>query len=377
MDENNLQNSKILSLAASEDFIGRTSEIETITNHAAQSNGGLIVAAAPIVGLSELLRQCYDRLFSAQNETIPIYFSFSNHDKTAENAARRFLQTLLLQFVAFKKNDAELLKVSPDICELIELVPASDLGWVNKLVPACEVNSSLRDERSFVRQAFSAPLRANANGTKIALFLDDSHRLENLAGEINLLEELKEIYNRSTVSFVFAGRRRYILNAVQRGNSKLQSYKTMHLGSLALSDARILAEHLSKKNEVEISEQSGDLLIQQFHASPIMLTAMFSAAREANSNLVDFQKIEKIYVDTLLGGKIGKIYDSIFDEITPNLEIQKKIIDLITSENKKKIARGVAQTVRSVGSRILSACPLASYSRVNSFECRRRRNYAE
>ncbi len=335
MDENSLQKSKILSLVAAEDFIGRTSEIETITTHAARSYGGLIVAAAPIVGLSELLRHCYDLLFSAQNETIPIYFSFSNHDKTAENAARRFLQTFLLQFVAFKTNDANLLKVSPDVCELIELVPASDLGWINKLVAAFETDSNLKDERSFVRQAFSAPLRANANGTKIALFLDDFHRLETLTGEINLLEELKEIYNNSIVSFTFAGRRRYVLNAIQRGNSKLQTYKTLHLDALALSDAETLVANLSKKNEIEITEQSRDLLIQQFHSNPVLLTAIFSAAREANSNFNDFRKTEEIYVDALLGGKIGKIYDSIFDEITPNPEIQKKIIDLITFESKK------------------------------------------
>ena len=190
MDENN---SKILSLVAADDYIGRTGEIEAIMNHAAETTCGLIVAAAPSVGLSELLRQRYDRLFSTQGETIPIYFSFSVHDKTAENAARRFLQTFLLQFVAFRKNDGNLLKVSPDVCELVELAPASDLSWINKLVAACEINSNLKDARSFVRQAFSAPLRANANGAKITLFLDDFHRLENLSDEINLLEELKEI----------------------------------------------------------------------------------------------------------------------------------------------------------------------------------------
>jgi serine/threonine-protein kinase RsbW len=335
MDDNSLQNPKILSFIAAEDFIGRTGEIDTITNHAAGINGGLVVASAPNVGLSELLRQCYDRLFSAQSETIPIYFSFSNYEKTAENAARRFLQTFLLQFVAFKKNDTNLLKVSPDVCELVELAPASDLSWINKLVSACEINSNLKDARSFVRQAFSAPLRAEANGTKVALFLDDFHRLESLYGETNLLEEVKEIYSRSSVSFTFAGRRRYILNAVQRGNAKLQNYKILHLDTLSISGSEILTEHLATKNEVGITEQSRDLLIHQFRSNPVLLMLIFSAAKEANSNLDGFQQIEKIYVDALLGGKLGKIYDSIFDEIAPNPEIQKKIIDLITAENKK------------------------------------------
>lgn len=336
MDENNLQNSKILSLVAGEDFIGRSDEIKMITTHAAESNGGLIVASAPTFGLSELLRQCYDRLFSAQSATIPIYFAFSSHDKTAEDTARRFLQTFLLQFVAFRKNDTDLLKVSPDVCELVELAPASDLSWINKLVAACEINSNLKDARSFVRQAFSAPLRANANGAQIALFLDDFQRLENTAGDINLLEEVKEIYHRSTVSFIFAGRRRYILNAVQRGDTKLQDFKTLHLDALSISDAENLTEQLAKKNDTEITEQARDLLIRQFRANPVLLTAMFAAAAtDASSDLDDFQKIERIYVEDLLGGKIGKIYDSVFDEITPNPETQKKIIDLITAENKK------------------------------------------
>lgn len=334
MDEIN-KHSKILSVVAAEDFIGRTGEIEKITVHAGGNSAGLIIAAAPIVGLSELLRQCYDRLFSAQNETIPVYFSFSDYDKNAENSARRFLQTFLLQVVAFKRNDADLLKVSPEICELTELAPASDLNWINKLVAACESKSQLKDERSFIRQALSAPLRATASGTKIALFLDDFHRLENAAGEINLLEELKDIYSHSTVPFVFAGRRRYVLNAVQRGSVKLENFKTLHLDALSVSDAEILTEHLSKKNEVAITEQSRDLLVQQFHSNPVLLTALLAAAALEESGFEDFQKIEKVYVNALLGGKIGKIYDSVFDEVTPRPEIQKKIVELIAAGNEK------------------------------------------
>lgn len=309
--------------------------MDVILSHANGEAGGLIIAAAPTAGLSELLRQCYDRLFTQQSETIPIYFSFSNYDQTAEKAARRFLQTFLLQIVAFRRNDGNLLKISPDICELVELAPAADLQWINKLVAACERDTNLKDERAFVRQAFSAPLRAHAGGAKVTLFFDDFHRLAEIGGGIDLLDEIKEIYSRSTVSFTFAGRRRFVLNAVQSGNVKLQEFRTLNLNAPPNSDAIALTENLAERNKVELSEQSRDLLIQQFGANPVLLTAMFATAQKVNSNLTDFHQVEKIYVEALLGGRIGKIYDSIFSEITPNKILQKKIVDLSIDEDKK------------------------------------------
>jgi serine/threonine-protein kinase RsbW len=45
--------------------------------------------------------------------------------------------------------------------------------------------------------------------------------------------------------------------------------------------------------------------------------------------LDSFQRVEQIYADELFDGRIGKFYDTIFQKISPNIEIQKNILGLL------------------------------------------------
>lgn len=337
MQSNELKREKILSSLKVEDFIGRSSEMDTILRHAKAESGnlGMMILSAPTSGLSELLRQIYDQLFYEQGEVIPVYFSFSKCDQNAEQTARRFVQTLLLQVVAFRRADVGLLDSAPDVCEISELAMPADGHWIDRLVNACEIKSPLKDERSFVKQAFSAPLRAKSHGANICLFLDGFEHIENINGELNLLDEIKDIYSRSTTPFVFAGRRRFVLNAVQTGKTKLQNLEILKLSALNDSDASLLVENLAEQMRVAVNEQTRDLIVQQFCGNPQLITAFFHSAQDYQNDLTSFQKVEQIYVNSLLGGRIAKIYDTIFDEIAPNLTIQKQILKLLASDESK------------------------------------------
>ena len=337
MNSNSLQRTKILSLLPAEDFIGRTTETDEILRHAkkTEQNFGLLLLSKPANGVSELLWQVYDQLFYEQGEIIPFYFSFSKNDQTAEQVARRFLQTFLLQTVAFRRGDAKLLNASPEICELAELAVPEDGYWIDRLVTACDTNSRLKDERSFVRQALSAPLRANAHGARTVVMIDNFQYLENIEGEINLLDELKELYQRSTIPFVFAGRRRYVLDAVQRGYAKLQNFDILHLNGLTDSDAGLLIENLAENSDVKINEQTRDLIIHQFGGNPFFISTLFQTSYRKRQKLDSFQRVELVYVDSLLGGRTGKFYETIFNEIAPDLETKKIILSLLGSEDKK------------------------------------------
>src|ERR1043165_3162653 len=102
-----LHHEKILSNLAAEDFIGRSNDLDTVLRHAKSESGtnGLLVSAAPFSGVSELLRQTYDRLFHEQDEIVPFYFAPRKSDRTARQSATRFLQSFLQQIVAFRRQD--------------------------------------------------------------------------------------------------------------------------------------------------------------------------------------------------------------------------------------------------------------------------------
>ncbi len=331
----------ILSRVSADEFIGRTRELDEILRHAKLESDqkGLLVLSTLGDGTTELLCQVYDQLFYENGSVIPIYFSLNYNHKTVEQIAKNFLQVFLSQVVAFRRNDANFLLSSPDICEVAEKALPSDGIWLDRLIAGCETESKLEDVFGYVRNCLSSPLRAEAFGVKTLVIIDNLHLAENLNDEISLIEELKEIFSRAKIPFVFAGKRRYLLQVSQSGNTKLQNCQVLNLQELARLDAASLIEHSSGKSKVKINEQGSDLLIQQFSGKPLFIEAMFATAYSKKKDLDSFQKIEQVYTDALFGGRIGKIYDTVFNEISPNLEIQRQIIgllfDSLTSENHK------------------------------------------
>ncbi|HEX8250187.1 MAG TPA: ATP-binding protein [Pyrinomonadaceae bacterium] len=325
------QNIKVLSHLAATDFIGRNAESaelwRTANDEAAAQ--GILLLSAPAAGASELLRQTYDRLFGESKDIIPFYFAFSDNDKTAKQAAVRFLQTFLQQTVAFRRRDARLLSIAPDACEISNLAAPTDAPWIHQLIASCKLESDLIDEASFVRLALSAPVRAATNSARVFVMIDDLHKAENLTGEAALIEELKEIYSRAGLSFVFAGRRRFVLSATQGGNARLANAKLMRLGELSEADAELLIENLSVRYAVKINEQTRDLIIRQFRANPSFIGELFRAAQENRNDLDSFFQVQKVAIDALFSGNFGRYYDRLFNEIAPNRKTQKEIIGLL------------------------------------------------
>src|SRR5688572_20848611 len=97
------------------------------------------VKGTPGAGLSELLRQTYDRLFIDQRFVVPFYFALRREDRTAVDAATRFAYEFLLQAIAFRSSDPQLIAASPDIRELRKIAPLPDSDWVNAI---CETLGS-------------------------------------------------------------------------------------------------------------------------------------------------------------------------------------------------------------------------------------------
>lgn len=334
------QRSRILGKLAAADFVGRDRDFERILRHVRKTEGsrGMLVLAAPADGSSELLRQVYDQLFEERG-IIPFYFALNKSDQTVEAAARRFLHSFLLQSVAFRRGDAHLLGAAPELSEIAELAAPADGYWIDRLILNCEDERRAGDERAFVRQALSAPLRAAAHGAVSVVIIDDFHHAESLSGDVSIVEEINQIYARSTVPFVIAGRRRYLLGATQGGEHRLENTAILKLPALTIEDAAKLTENLARHSEVALNEQTRDLIVQQLECKPTFIANLILAARDRKISLDSFDRCQQVYVEDVLGGRIGRYFSSIFDEVAPNIEIQREVFgvlrDALTTENKK------------------------------------------
>lgn len=330
-----LNYTRILGSVPAKDFVGRAREIDALLTHAPgeSKTNKLLLASAPALGLSEILKQTYDRLFQAEGEMIPFYFAVKKSDKTAKKTARRFLQTFLRQTVAFRRKDSKILNFGSSLEELAELAPPMDGYWIDRVIESFQTH--LDDERAFIENCLSAPLRAASFGAHCFVMIDDLHETEYLSGEIDFVEEIREVFNRANIPLVLAGRRRFI----SRASARFESAEILQVEPLSVAEAGFLGENLAEKYGVKINDQTGDLIAVQFGSNPTFINFLIQSASEKGSNLDSFQKVQRIYADELFGGKIGRFYDRVFQQIAPGVETQKNILgllyDALTIENEK------------------------------------------
>jgi len=339
----NLQREKILANLAPENFTGRSLETDALLQHAKADDktNGLLVSSSPAAGVSELLRQAFDRLFYEQGEIIPVYFALKKSDKTAKAAATRFLQLFLQQTVAFRRADSKIIDASYDICELAEIALPSDGYWIDRLIETCETESRLNNDLAFVKNCLSAPLRAFANGARVFVMLDDLHEAGFFNGEIDFLEEINEIFARSDAPFVFGGRRRFLFGKTA------DEFENLSLKPLSFTDAGLLIENLAARFDVKINEQTRDLIAVQLDGNPLFIRFLMQSANEKGKSLDSFQKVEQLYADEIFGGRIGKYYDAAFQSIAPRIETQKHFLSILFDANTAEHEKTHVETWQS------------------------------
>lgn len=318
---------RILSRIAASDFVGRESEKDEILRFARAGKDekalGLLVLSAPEAGASEFLRQIYDRLFAEEPDFFPVYFAFQAGE-TADKAARRFLQTFLQQAIAFRRRDVKLLDAALELGEIARLAAPADGAWIDRLIFAYEDEAQNADLGILSRQIFAAPLRSAAHGASCFVIFDDFHEASE-----DLINEIKQIYARSTIRFVIAGRRRFLLSAIQNGGADLANAKVVNLPPLSIQDAGLLVEKLAAKYAVQINEQTRDLIVQQLESNPAFISNLILTARDRRIDLDSFKRCEQVYAAEILGGRMRRYFNRIFERVAPDLETQREILTVL------------------------------------------------
>jgi serine/threonine-protein kinase RsbW len=330
---------RILARVAPADFVGRGEELRRVTELSAHSSGArnLLVQAAPAAGASELLRQAFDQLFAERGGAAPVYFAFSRADLTPARAARRFLHTFVVQTIAHRRGDSSLIFAPPPLAELLDLATPSDYDWVERLVSSFERARSDGDERALVRFCLSAPQQATSRGARALIMFDDAHLAAELDGDVDLGAELGRAAAHSEAPHVLAGLRRSLAEVLQAAGEETtpSEYALLHLDRLSDEDARAVANRGSENLGVALSDETRDLMVQQFEGSPAHITSLLRAAKAAGSALESFRDFQRLYVDDLLGGRLHRRFGSALEEVAPAIETRRALVRLLheTAEN--------------------------------------------
>ena len=322
---------RVLGRVAPPDFIGRTAELERIMAHAtpASAGRGLLLLMEPSAGVSELLRQAYDRIFNERSDVIPIYFAFTRNETTAVSASIEFLNTFLQQYIAYRRNEPFVSHATLTLQDLLELAPPADHEWIEQLVESYTRLRFSNDDKALVRFCLGAPQRIPKGRGRPLIMLDGAQLAEYMNGVVVLGTEVLRVFGRGGFTFVLAGLRRQILEAAHDAQCNFETLDLLRLKQLNSIEAAQLVDQVARRQQVVTSEAARDLMVQQFAGSPFFINTFLQAAREKRVALNSYLDCERLYVDELFGGHLHRHFAGLLEEIAPRLDSRHLLIRLL------------------------------------------------
>lgn len=320
---------RILARVNRDHFVGRDAELRRIVRHASllTDAGSLLVRATPDAGAAELLRQAYDQLFARRGEPIPFYFAFQRGEINPVAIARRFFQTVVQQYVAYRAVDPALCRAPLTFNEVLERVAPGDYELVSSLT-----ESFLREQGSpqdLITLCLGLPHRLTAEGRTI-FFLIDCLEVSPFRDEVAFAQQIIASIGRNGGPFVVAGLRRQtsdLMHGFDDAESRANS--TMQVDRLSDEVGTRVVDMLARRYSLETSEATRDLIVQQLNASPVLIGEFLKSARQKELSLTSFLACQRLYVDECLGGGIKRYFDRVLDLIAPNTQTRRALLRLL------------------------------------------------
>jgi serine/threonine-protein kinase RsbW len=322
---------RVLSRVEQSKFVGRADELRRIVSHPQRAEPlGLLLLLAPTAGVSELLRQAYDEIFHQHGKIIPVYFALPREETTSVSTAIEFLNTFLVQYLAFRRGEPTLCQSTLTLNDILALAPPADVEWMAQLVESYQRERFGNDDETLIRWCLSAPQRVPVQLGRPFVMFDAVALIDGPGNESTLRTEILRTFSRSRLPFLVAGLRRQMLVAVHGAQCDFAGFDVLRLDKLTDEDGRALVDYVARRQGVTLSEEVRDLLVLQFECSPFMITSFFQAATDLNVPLDTYLACEGLYVDELMGGEIGRYFSSLLESIAPDPAVRRSVIRLLS-----------------------------------------------
>jgi serine/threonine-protein kinase RsbW len=292
-----------------------------------------LLLGAPRVGKSELLRKAFDHLFGDGNEVAPVYYSLKSYCLDAERLARDLFAQFIAQFIAFRRHDPRLIESADEpLATITRAAPPDDYIWVRAMVDGFSRAASTGDALIMLRAALQAPATAAAY-SQLAPFvmLDNFHLLAaSPLIRAELVRALTTEHSRTPQpAYLLSGLRR-VMTALMPPDEEL--YRRLELIRIeAMEDEPVehLIRALAASLDVEISDSTVELMIQQLNRDLFYIHAVLDAAASRRASLKTFMEFERVYTDEVLSGRINHYLGAVLRDIAPNSRQQRAALEAL------------------------------------------------
>ena len=332
---------QLLSRLSDEDFAGREIELSRVRTLARfphltagrDLRSNALLLGAPRVGKTEILRKSFDRFFDEGGEAWPFYYCVSPSCLDPEKFARDYFSQLLVQFVAFRRNDPKLIATADEPFAIINrAAPAEDYLCVRSLVDSFTRAFESGDSTSLMRFALSAPTFAATHaGLQPLVLIDDAHHLK---GSLIQAEFIRAFESgglaKSNPMYALTGLRRVVKDLIPADQEVFDRIEVIQVERMSNDSVERLTRRRAERLGIETGDSTVELLVQQLNCDAFYIRAILNAAASGGTPLKTFIDFERLYTGEVLNGRIGHYLDSMLRDAAPSPREGRALLEALT-----------------------------------------------
>lgn len=322
----------VLSRLAPGQFLGREAELERICSFASRGGAvGALLLGAPRVGKTELLRTAFDKLFTEQGRVAPVYYAFDGVRPEIQLFALDYLCHFLASFVAFRRNEPALIRLAAEPLDRIacEAFP-EDHSWMRTVIDGYREAVENGDSRLALQRSLGVPSVTAKHTSRLPLVMLDDVRPHAVGTElIRLLLKTVTSQQAQGGGYVLCGLSRLMLESIPPESEAFAQFDFVRVEPLAEPITERLIRALAGELQVEVSDATIDLMIEQLAGDLFYLRATLEAAAARGAPLRTFLEFERAYTAEVLGGRIFEYLNSLVRDAGGELGGARAVIETL------------------------------------------------
>ncbi|MFL6216144.1 MAG: ATP-binding protein [Blastocatellia bacterium] len=312
-----------------------------------------LLLGAPRVGKSELLRKAFDRLFADGVEVVPIYYSLKSYCLDAERLAHDLFTQFLAQFIAFRRHDPRLIESANEpLAAIMRAAPPDDYIWVRAMVDGFSRAASTGDALLMLRSALQAPASAAACSQLSPFVMLDNFHLLAASPMIRaeMVRALTTEHSRTPQpAYLLSGLRRVMTGLMPPDEELYRRLELIRIEAMGDESVEKLIRALAASLDVEVSDSTVELMIQQLNRDLFYIHAVLDAAASRRASLKTFMEFERVYTDEVLSGRINHYLGAVLRDIAPNSRQQRAALEALNLTLESSEAVPIDAVVERMG----------------------------
>jgi hypothetical protein len=281
-------------------------------------------------GKSTLLLSTFERIFAENGESLPIWFCALPDRLSPETFSRDFLYSLIQQFLAFRRNDAQLLS-APLLTEgnLLSLCFPEERGIVQSLLQGYDellkTENETERQHKLLQYALGAPeFLAQKASLRVALLLDEAHLLNEIRADNQPVPLLSEMLESSRYTLIITGLQRALPEKLTINPERLGDVWYVWTPPLEINTQLGLLERWCQSAQVPFNHETLRLAVEQMQGNLFYLRPIISAAGELGKPLTDAVEFQHLYINEMLRGRIAQHFSALVRKIARRASAQPR-----------------------------------------------------